>query len=37
MKWHLEAMPTDSDEIPEALQVDYKLEFELHPQGGLTY
>jgi len=29
LEWHLNAMQTDGDEIPEALQESYELEFEL--------
>ena len=30
LEWHLNAMRTDGDEIPEALQESYELEFELN-------
>jgi len=35
--WHLESMRADVDEIPEALQGEYKLEFELNIQALLHY
>lgn len=35
--WHLEAMLADGDEIPEVLQGDYELEFELNTQAILQY
>jgi predicted RNase H-like HicB family nuclease len=35
--WHLEAMLADGDEIPEALQGEYELEFELNIQSLLHY
>lgn len=35
--WHLEAMRADGDEIPEVLQEDYELEFELNIQALLHY
>ena len=33
--WHLEAMRADGDEIPNVLQGDYELEFELNTQAVL--
>ena len=35
--WHLEAMKADGDEIPETLQGDYELEFELNIRALLHY
>lgn len=37
LKWHLEAMQADGDEIPPVLQGDYELEFELNTQAVLHY
>ena len=31
--WHLDAMRADGDEIPNVLQGDYELEFELNTQA----
>ena len=35
--WHLEAMRADGDEMPEVLQGEYELEFELNTQALLHY
>ena len=35
LEWHLDAMRADGDEIPEVLQGDYELEFELNTQAVL--
>lgn len=35
--WHLNAMRADGDEIPEILQNDYELIFELNTQALLHY
>ena len=35
--WHLDAMRADGDEIPEVLQEDFELEFELNIQALLHY
>jgi len=35
--WHLDAMKADGDEIPEVLQEDFELEFELNIQALLHY
>ena len=35
--WHLEAMKADGDEIPESLQGDYELEFEMNIRALLHY
>lgn len=37
LKWHLEALQADDDEIPKVLQGDYELEFELNTQAVLHY
>jgi predicted RNase H-like HicB family nuclease len=37
LELHLEAMRVDNEEIPEALQGDYELEFELNTQALLHY
>ena len=37
LRWHLEAMRADGDEIPIVLQGDYELEFELNTQAVLQY
>ena len=37
LRWHLEAMQADGDEIPEVLQGDYQLEFELNTKALLHY
>ena len=37
LAWHLNAMRTDGDEIPEVLQEPYELEFELNTQALLHY
>ena len=37
LRWHLEAMVADGDEIPVALEGDYKLEFELNTQALLHF
>ena len=37
LKWHLEALVADGDEIPELLQSDYQLEFEMNTQALLHY
>ncbi len=37
LEWHLGAMRADGDEIPEALQGEYELEFELNTQALLHY
>ena len=35
--WHIDAMRTDGDEIPEVLLGEYELEFELNTQALLHY
>lgn len=35
LEWHINAMRTDGDEIPEVLQEPYELEFELNTQALL--
>lgn len=37
LAWHLEALQADGDDIPEILQGDYELEFELNTQAVLHY
>lgn len=37
VKWHLDAMRADGDEIPEVLQGDYELEFEMNTRALLHY
>lgn len=37
LEWHLEAMRADGDEIPNELQGEYELEFELNTQAVLHY
>jgi len=37
LEWHLNAMRTDGDEIPEVLQEPYELKFELNTQALLHY
>ncbi len=37
LRWHLESMRADADEIPEALKGEYELEFELNIQALLHY
>ena len=37
LRWHLDAMRADGDEIPIALQGEYELEFELNTQALLHY
>lgn len=37
LRWHLEAMLADGDEIPNILQGDYELEFELNTLAILHY
>ena len=37
LQWHLEAMRADGEELPEVLQGDFELEFELTTQALLHY